>query len=643
MKRKNKTLKGLLSVCLVLVTGFSSNAQILETMGTAGSGTQTIGAREANGDFDQDNLTYTGSADMRTTVISTGYAGASGSYNVLIQAQETFEVQGINASSCAQTDSIFFGVFKSTNASTGIDFLVLEYSNDNGGSWNPISFPALPTGTGTSKWYRRGAAMPAGALVSNLWIRFRSTLAGSSSANPQFRIDDVQLTCGSTTACGENEASVALSGDSVYCAGSAATTLTVTTNIVDPFFQWFDQDGAISGENTDVFSPTASGTYFVSVSSEAGCEAISNSTYILVYPQPSYCPADLQGCAEDTVEVCVQVQAADLIISEYVEGSAFNKYLEIFNGTCGDKDLSTYEVRAYHNGAPAGTPTYIIPLTGTLLAGDAFVIANIDATAWTGTPDLITEDLQVNGYDALILFNLTTGQAADIFGSVGNDPGSAWTAANGNTTLNKTLVRKACVYSGITANPNLPGVNGFPTLAAEWDTLSMDDVSGLGAHGMEASAYDFTLTTGDATILSETGSCVTVILGRTTSEITVNGTFCTFNDCSDINNVIELTSVSCETRKADIGNNGAATVSANAFPNPSNGEVTLAFQTEIEGNVTVTLIDVTGKEFTVVNNNVRAGSQNIKVDMSGFAPGVYICRIATAAGEETLRLVRSAK
>lgn len=642
MKKQNKTVSGLLSACLVLATGFSANAQILETMGTAGGGaTQTIGARETNGQFDQVNLTYAGSADMRTTTPSTGYPGASGSYNTLIQAQETFEIQGINASACDAADSIYFGVFKSINASTGIDFLVLEYSNNNGASWNPITFPALPTGTGTSKWYKRGAALPAGALVPNLWVRFRSTLTGSSTANPQFRIDDVQLTCGSTSACGENSASVVVTGSTVYCAGSGSTTLTATTSIVSPAFQWSDQNGPIAGETSNVFSPAVSGTYFVSVSSALGCEAVSNGVYILVYPQPSYCAADVEGCVGDTVETCVQVQATDLIISEYVEGSGFNKYLELFNGTCADKDLSAYEVRAYHNGAPMTTPSYIIPLSGTLLSGNAFVIANIDATAWTGTPDLITEDFQVNGDDAVVLFNVRTGKAVDIFGSVGNDPGSAWTSANGRTTVNKTLVRKACVYSGITANPNLTGVNGFPTLPTEWDTLASDNVSGLGSHSMGAASYDFTLTTGDATILSETNNCVTVVLGRTASQITVNGTFCTFNDCGDINNVIGLTSVNCEARKAKIGANTAA-ASATAYPNPAADEVTLSFQAA-EGTVTVTLTDVNGKSFTVVSDKVRAGAQQVTVDMSGFAPGVYICHIATASGEETLRLIKSGK
>ena len=34
----------------------------------------------------------------------------------------------------------------------------------------------------------------------------------------------------------------------------------------------------------------------------------------------------------------------DLLISEYIEGSSFNKAIEIYNGTGGDVDLSGYDL-----------------------------------------------------------------------------------------------------------------------------------------------------------------------------------------------------------------------------------------------------------------------------------------------------------
>jgi hypothetical protein len=43
--------------------------------------------------------------------------------------------------------------------------------------------------------------------------------------------------------------------------------------------------------------------------------------------------------------------ASDLIISEYVEGSGYNKFIEIYNGTGEAVDLVNYSVTLYVNGS----------------------------------------------------------------------------------------------------------------------------------------------------------------------------------------------------------------------------------------------------------------------------------------------------
>src|SRR6185503_9556482 len=71
----------------------------------------------------------------------------------------------------------------------------------------------------------------------------------------------------------------------------------------------------------------------------------------------------------------------DLFFSEYVEGSSNNKALEIYNGTAGPINLGTagYSVRMFFNGNPTSTLT--IDLTGTVAAGDVFVLAQSSAAA----------------------------------------------------------------------------------------------------------------------------------------------------------------------------------------------------------------------------------------------------------------------
>jgi predicted extracellular nuclease len=69
--------------------------------------------------------------------------------------------------------------------------------------------------------------------------------------------------------------------------------------------------------------------------------------------------------------------SSELFFSEYVEGSSFNKAVEIFNGTGADVPLAGYSVQTYFNGNPSAGST--INLSGTLADGDVYVIADSQA------------------------------------------------------------------------------------------------------------------------------------------------------------------------------------------------------------------------------------------------------------------------
>jgi len=66
----------------------------------------------------------------------------------------------------------------------------------------------------------------------------------------------------------------------------------------------------------------------------------------------------------------------------------------------------------------------------------------------------------------------------DVFGQVGFDPGSAWTAG-GVTTVNKTLVRMPSVSSG-----DANGLDAFDP-SIEWIQYDQDTFSYLGSHTMD--------------------------------------------------------------------------------------------------------------------------------------------------------------
>jgi endonuclease I len=152
---------------------------------------------------------------------------------------------------------------------------------------------------------------------------------------------------------------------------------------------------------------------------------------------------------------------SDLMITEYVEGSSNNKYIEIWNNTGASVDLSDYSIQIYYNGNTS--PGTTISLSGTLAQDGIYVIANSNANIWSGTPDLTSGSLNFNGNDAIVLVNSNAKGNVDVLGTIGS---SSYYA------IDKTLERNT------TANG--PNSTYSPS---EWDEKSQDDVSGLGNPG----------------------------------------------------------------------------------------------------------------------------------------------------------------
>jgi fibronectin-binding autotransporter adhesin len=229
--------------------------------------------------------------------------------------------------------------------------------------------------------------------------------------------------------------------------------------------------------------------------------------------------------------------AGGFIISEYVEGSSNNKYIELFNGTGSTLDLSQYRLAVFTNGAATVSNSINLgTFQATLGAGEVIVFRN-SAAALT-LPEGVTaysvtaasnNPIGFNGDDAVAL-QTSAGVNIDIFGVIGSQPATAWTAENGNTTVNKTLVRNADVLVGVSTNPpNTTAVTGFLTLGTEWTQFAQDTVSNLGSHTMNLPAgaaatlgteeesatvaYTGTVTLSGAAILTSAASSVVTFSG----------------------------------------------------------------------------------------------------------------------------------
>ena len=157
-------------------------------------------------------------------------------------------------------------------------------------------------------------------------------------------------------------------------------------------------------------------------------------------------------------------QAGDLIISTYVEGSSWNKAIELFNGTGKTVDLSKYYLQKQSNGA--GYFGSALRLSGSLSNGKSFVIVHKQAASdLLAKANLVTDSLlQYNGNDAIQL--VRSGVTIDMVGQANAGADVMW-------GVDLTLQRKPEVtHPSSTFN------------AAEWTSLPIDSYSMLGNHPM---------------------------------------------------------------------------------------------------------------------------------------------------------------
>lgn len=157
--------------------------------------------------------------------------------------------------------------------------------------------------------------------------------------------------------------------------------------------------------------------------------------------------------------------AGDLIISAYVEGSSWNKALEIYNGTGKPVDLSKYSIQRQSNGA--GSFGFNVPLKGILNDKQTYVIvaksstnSDLKAKAQLESDSIVS----FNGNDAVAL--VRNGIQIDVVGKTNAGPEVYW-------GQNLSLARKATVTHPTTKyNEN------------EWEVFPEDNFSMLGSHTM---------------------------------------------------------------------------------------------------------------------------------------------------------------
>lgn len=173
-------------------------------------------------------ILYSGTADVRASLASSGYNGASASGNVFINAiDEFFQIDGLNSAAFNTADiQLSFGI----NTPTAVtNVLTVEVSTD-ATNWTPISY--TPSGTGWTLATISGGVIPSSATLS---IRFKSATA------LQYRIDDIKLS--------------SVSASCTLVLGTATTACDAATLALDTYSVTIPYTGG--GNASYVVTPTA--------------------------------------------------------------------------------------------------------------------------------------------------------------------------------------------------------------------------------------------------------------------------------------------------------------------------------------------------------------------------------------------------
>ena len=192
-------------------------------------------------------------------------------------------------------------------------------------------------------------------------------------------------------------------------------------------------------------------------------------------------------------------QTTDLIITKWGEGSSNNKFIEIYNGTGQDVDLSNYSISSCSNGCDTADewdyPDNITFDSGTIIShGDVYVITHPSADAGIASDQTFT--YLSNGDDAfaLTLAGATASEYTiiDILGDLQGDPGDGWDVAGvSDGTKNHTLTRKSSICS-----PNPTPLGSFGTNEDDSEWIVTDQNSGWDTVGSYSSdcVEDISLT-----------------------------------------------------------------------------------------------------------------------------------------------------
>ncbi len=542
-------MKKLYIIILLVFSSFGfSQTFYSEDMGSPG-GTTLITAY--TGWQNSSPIIYTGSGDVRTSLASTGYTGASGSGNVFLTstAGRFLQIDGINSSAYAAGDiQLSFG-YLTNNIGTQ---LVVEQSTD-GTTWIPITFTQNPN----TSWHL--VTIPGGQIPSSTTLSLRFT----QPATAQMRIDDIRLTNISASCV------LALSGETASCVASTLSlddyTVTIPYTGGGTASYTITTSGTVSGDNP---SSVAAGNIIVTF--------VENTAYAINITGGT-CNYDVTGNSPE----CKPIN--NLPYNEpfpYTVGNSLNTEQKWTVANSGDNIL-----------VEAGNLSY----TGITSTGNSVSFIGAGAESKTPFTDTTTGELYVS-----FLTSVTdiTGVSGTSYFAVLDNASNSYTTARiwmrNDGTQYQFGISPTAAAGDIVWSANLFNVGSTQYLVLGYDfgtnTLSLFENPTIGG-------------TASATVSVTPASAITSFAGFILRQDSATNTPAMLVDELTIDTLPNFTLSSSSFNAID---------GLTMYPNPLKGN-TLYLTSNANAAMSVQIFDILGKEVlksNVINNTVNVSGLN---------------------------------
>ncbi len=538
-------------------------------------------------------------------------------------------ITGLNSANTAATTAspTVVGVYN-------YSVLVIDHSGCQASASVPVTVYALPTAAITALDTTSPCAgdtvnfvATPGSGYSYQWLSGGSAVNGATginysvTANGSYAVSVTAGICSATsgavtvTTRAYPTALVIAHGGNTICAGNSDLLAAATGTGYS--YQWYQDSFGIAGATSSTYAAQDSGLYYVDVTLN-GCSLLSNSVYLNEIPYPSD-SISIFGqttlCTGDSVTLGVSTGAGYNYQWQFngndISG-AIDSTLVIYNSGTYDAVVSSSGCSSTSGGVQVTVylyPSAVLTNMGnlTFCGGDSVTLSATDSTQYN--------------YQWIV----------SVGGNVDTLPSVSPSITVGDSGLYNVIISQnicSTLSNGLYANEiALPVAGAFLTgdgfvCPGTTDTISANVVPGY--------SYQWQLD----------GNNITGAIGATYAA-TDSGTYTVietgFNNCSAVSNYAVVSYDSCTVGIPTIVDNESISV----YPNPAHNTALISLNCNQAGNISIKLMDITGRQVLVVfEGKTVAGSNIYTIPMTGLAEGMYLVRLYDGASLVTRKLVK---